>query len=109
LDFLPGRSMIRIMARREPKSLESLLPRVLARIAQESGKGQSLAPVWAAAVGPQISKHTSPYTLQEGTLVVTVASAEWARALTLEQDSVCERLNARLGAGTVTALSFRLG
>ena len=101
--------MIRPMARNEPKSLESLLPRVLARLAEESGKGQSLAPVWAAAVGPQIAKHTSPYTLQAGTLVVTVASAEWAKNLSLEQASVCERLNARLGEGTVTALSFRLG
>lgn len=97
------------MARHEPKSLESLLPRVLARLAEESGKGQSLAPVWAAAVGPQISQHTSPYTLQGGTLVVTVASAEWARTLSLEQNSLIERLNARLGAGTVKALSFRLG
>lgn len=101
--------MIQAMARRELKPLESLLPRVLARIAQESGNAHPLSPVWAAAVGPQISKHTSPYTLQEGTLVVTVRSAEWARALSVEQASVCERLNARLGAGTVTALSFRLG
>ncbi len=101
--------MIRPMARQEPKSLESLLPRVLARLAEESGKGHALAPVWAAAVGSQIAKHTSPYTLQGGTLVVTVASAEWARTLSLEQASLCERLNARLGAGTVTALSFRLG
>ena len=101
--------MIRSMARNEPKSLESLLPRVLARLAEESGKGHSLAPIWAAAVGPQISTHTSPYTLQAGTLVVTVASAEWAKTLSLEQAAVCERLNARLGAGTVKALSFRLG
>ncbi len=101
--------MIQPMARNEPKSLESLLPRVLARLAEESGKGHSLAPVWAAAVGPQIAKHTSPYTLQGGTLVVTVASAEWARTLSLEEASLCERLNARLGAGTVKALSFRLG
>jgi len=101
--------MIRPMARNEPKSLESLLPRVLARLAEESGKGGSLAPVWAAAVGTQIAKHTSPYTLHEGTLVVTVASAEWARTLSLEQASLCERLNARLGPGTVKALTFRLG
>jgi predicted nucleic acid-binding Zn ribbon protein len=101
--------MIRPMPRHEPKSLESLLPRVLARLAEESGKGQSLAPIWAAAVGPQIAKHTSPYTLQNGTLVVTVASAQWAKTLSLEQASLCERLNARLGAGTVKALSFRLG
>jgi predicted nucleic acid-binding Zn ribbon protein len=101
--------MIRPMARHEPKSLESLLPRVLARLAEESGKGRALEPVWAAAVGAQIAKHTSPYTLQGGTLVVTVASAEWAKTLSLEQASLCARLNARLGEGTVKALSFRLG
>lgn len=101
--------MIRPMAREQPKSLESLLPRVLARLAEESGKGHALAPVWTAAVGPQIAKHTSPYSLQGGTLVVTVASAEWARTLSLEQGALCERLNARLGPGAVKTLSFRLG
>ncbi|MDY7227921.1 DUF721 domain-containing protein [Hyalangium rubrum] len=97
------------MARELPKSLNALMPRVLARLAEESGKGHALAPVWAAAVGAQIAKHSSPYTLQGGTLVVTVASAEWARTLSLEQASLVERLNARLGAGTVKTLSFRLG
>ncbi len=101
--------MIRPMARNAPKPLESLLPRVLARLAQESGKGQALAPVWVAAVGSQIAKHTLPYTLEGGTLVVTVASAAWAQTLAREQAAVCERLNARLGADTVKALSFRLG
>ncbi|ADO72277.1 DUF721 domain-containing protein [Stigmatella aurantiaca] len=97
------------MSRHPPQALEVLLPRLLARLAEESGKGLSLMPVWAAAVGPQIAKHTSPYVLQGGTLVVTVESAEWAQTLTLEQGSVCARLNERLGPGRVTALSFRLG
>jgi predicted nucleic acid-binding Zn ribbon protein len=96
------------MERRDPKALESLLPRVLARLAQESGKARALAPVWADAVGPQIAKHTSPYLLEQGTLVVTVASAEWAMTLEREQASLCERLNARLGPDTVRALTFRL-
>ncbi len=101
--------MIHPMARQEPKSLESLLPRLLARLAEESGKGRALEPVWAAAVGAQIAKHTSPYTLQGGTLMITVASAEWAKTLSLEERSLVERLNLRLGEGTVKALSFRLG
>jgi predicted nucleic acid-binding Zn ribbon protein len=96
------------MDRREPKSLESLLPRVLGRLAQESGKAHALGPVWAHAVGPQISKHTSPYTLEGHTLVVTVASAEWAQTLQREEAALCERLNERLGPGAVTALTFRL-
>jgi predicted nucleic acid-binding Zn ribbon protein len=100
--------MIPPMERREPKSLEALLPRILARLAQESGKARTLAPVWAEVVGPHIAKHTSPYTLEQGTLVVSVGSAEWAVTLSKEEAVLRERLNARLGEGAVTALTFRL-
>ncbi|MBZ4419922.1 DciA family protein [Myxococcus sp. RHSTA-1-4] len=96
------------MARSEPKSLESLLPRVLARLAEESGRGQTLAPVWASVVGPHLARHTAPHALQGTTLVVTVAGEEWARSLEAEAASLCEQLNARLGPGTVTALAFRM-
>jgi predicted nucleic acid-binding Zn ribbon protein len=95
------------MARSEPKSLESLLPRVLARLAGESGRGNALAPVWSAVVGAHIARHSSPQVLEGTTLVVSVASAEWARTLEAEAPAVCERLNARLGPGRVTALAFR--
>jgi len=96
------------MARSEPKSLESLLPRVLARLAEESGRGQALGPVWAAVVGPHLARHTAPHALQGTTLVVTVAGEEWARTLEAEATSLCEGLNARLGPGAVKALTFRL-
>ncbi|WP_164014023.1 DciA family protein [Pyxidicoccus trucidator] len=96
------------MARSEPKSLESLLPRVLARLAGESGRGQALAPVWVAVVGPHLARHTSPHALHGTTLVVTVAGEEWARSLEAEAASLCEGLNARLGPGTVKTLTFRL-
>ncbi len=96
------------MERRDPKALQSLLPKLLARLAQQSGQARGLAPVWAEAVGAQIAKHTSPYLLEKGTLVVTVASAEWALTLEREQASLCERLNERLGPDTVRALTFRL-
>jgi predicted nucleic acid-binding Zn ribbon protein len=96
------------MARRDPQTLEQLLPRVLARLAEQSGKGRALVPVWNATVGPHISKHTRPYTLEGGTLVVTVNSAEWAHTLSRQEASLREQLNARLGPDTVTALLFRL-
>lgn len=96
------------MARSEFKSLDSLLPRVLAKLAGESGRGRPLAPVWAVVAGPHIARHSTPHLLEGTTLVLTVASAEWAQALAREEASLCERLNERLGAGAVTALSFRL-
>lgn len=96
------------MARSDPQTLQQLLPRLLARLAEQSGKGDTLSPVWNAAVGPHISKHTRPYTLEGGTLVVTVASAEWAHTLSRQESTLREQLNARLGPGTVSALHFRL-
>ncbi|HZH15379.1 MAG TPA: DUF721 domain-containing protein [Archangium sp.] len=96
------------MARRDPQTLDQLLPRVLARLAEQSGKGRSLVPVWNASVGAHIAKHTRPHTLEGGTLVVTVASAEWAHTLSRQEASLLEQLNTRLGAGAVTALVFRL-
>jgi predicted nucleic acid-binding Zn ribbon protein len=98
----------RAMSRRAPLPAASLLPRLLARLAEASGKAGGLTPVWAAAVGEHIAKHTVPYTLEGGTLVITVRSAEWARTLEREQASLCERLNAQLGEGVVRTLTFRL-
>jgi predicted nucleic acid-binding Zn ribbon protein len=100
--------MILPMARSEPKTLQNLLPRVLARLAEQSGKGHSLTPVWNAAVGPHIARHTRPYTLEGGTLVVSVSSAEWAHTLSRQEAALREQLNERLGPGRVTALDFRL-
>jgi predicted nucleic acid-binding Zn ribbon protein len=100
--------MMTPMARSDPQTLQQLLPRVLARLAEQSGKGRSLVPVWNATVGPHISKHTRPHTLEGGTLVVTVASAEWAHTLSRQESSLREQLNTHLGPGTVSALVFRL-
>ncbi len=97
------------MARRDPPTLDQLLPRVLARLAEQSGKGRTLAPVWDATVGPHIARHSRPHSLEGGTLVVTVASAEWAHTLSRQQASLLEQLNSRLGDGAVSTLVFRLG
>lgn len=100
--------MIAPMARSEPKSLENLLPRVLARLAGESGRGQALVPVWAAVVGPHLARYTRPHALHGTTLVVTVAGEEWSRTLEAESATLCEGLNARLGPDAVKTLTFRL-
>ncbi|MBZ4331604.1 DUF721 domain-containing protein [Corallococcus interemptor] len=96
------------MARGEPKTLESLLPRVLTRLAGESGRASSLMPLWTAAVGENIARHSRPHQLDGTTLIVTVESAEWAQVLSRQADSLRERFNEKLGAGTVKALVFQL-
>ena len=96
------------MARREPQTLDQLLPRVLARLAEQSGRGRALGPVWNATVGANIAKHSRPHSLEAGTLVITVASAEWAHTLSRQEASLREQLNTRLGPGSVSSLVFRL-
>jgi predicted nucleic acid-binding Zn ribbon protein len=88
--------------------MQQLLPRVLGKLARESGRALALAPLWEAAVGPQLARHSRPRQLLEGTLEVVVSSAEWARILEDEAPTVCGRLAALLGPGVVRALSVRL-
>ena len=85
------------MARREPQTLDQLLPRVLARLAEQTGKGHSLTPVWNAAVGPHIARHSRPLSLEAGTLVVSVASGEWVHTLT-RQEGALDRKSTRLNS-----------
>lgn len=96
------------MARRDPQTLEQLLPRVLARLAGNPGKGRTLEPVWRATVGEAIARHSRPATLEAGTLVVSVASAEWAHTLSRQEARLREQLNQRLGEGAVSTLVFQL-
>lgn len=96
------------MARREPQTLEQLLPHVLARLARQPGRGHSLEPVWSATVGAHIARHSRPASLEDGTLVLHVASPEWAHTLSRQEDTLREQLNTRLGPGAVSRLVFRV-
>ena len=96
------------MPRKDLSALHDLLPRVLARLAEESGQGRTLTPVWQTAAGEHIARHSRPHSLTAGTLVISVQNAEWARTLEGQSESLRERLNAQLGAGTVRTLAFRL-
>lgn len=84
------------------------MPRVLARLAGESGRASSLMPLWTAAVGENIARHSRPHQLEGTTLIISVESAEWAQVLARQEDSLRERLNEKLGPGTVKALVFQL-
>ena len=109
LDFLLRRSMIRPWPATSPSPSESLLPRVLARLAEESGQGPIPGPRLGRRGGPAdreayfalhpARRHAGGHRGERRVGADVVARAGLA----------VERLNARLGAGTVTALSFRLG
>jgi predicted nucleic acid-binding Zn ribbon protein len=92
------------VARRDFQSLKALLPDVLGRLSRESGRARHLQPLWREAVGEAIARSSTPVALVDGTLVVSVTSAEWARELEHQAPEIVRRLQQHLGKGVVTAL-----
>jgi predicted nucleic acid-binding Zn ribbon protein len=56
---------------------------------------------WDQIVGPQLAGHTAPLRLQGGVLVLSASSPLWAAEVRQLSRVITERVNARLGAGTV--------
>ena len=96
------------MAPREPMSLQQLLPGVLAQVARETGCARQLKPLWDEVVGPAIARNSSPLALAGTALVVSVASLRWQAELSRREPELKERLQRKLGKGTVTRLVFRI-
>ena len=59
---------------------------------------------WPAVVGAAVAPHATPVSLRDGTLTVACDSAVWAQEVELLGGEFVTRLEASLGAGTVTAL-----
>ena len=86
---------------------------ILHRALKEHGIARRLprrlaSEVWAAAVGPQIAARAQPTVLTAGTLHVLVQDHRWRDQLDAARMFLIERLNRRLGEGTVRELQFGL-
>jgi predicted nucleic acid-binding Zn ribbon protein len=60
-----------------------------------------LQAVWEQIVGPQLAGHTAPLRLQGGVLVLSASSPLWAAEVRQLARMITERINERMGAGTV--------
>lgn len=60
---------------------------------------------WDQVVGPQLAAHTAPLRLQGGVLVLAAESALWAAEVRQLGAAITARVNARLGADTVTQIT----
>jgi predicted nucleic acid-binding Zn ribbon protein len=60
-----------------------------------------LAAAWEQIVGVQLASNTAPLRLQGGVLVLAVSSSMWAAEVRQHSRTITERVNARLGEGTV--------
>jgi predicted nucleic acid-binding Zn ribbon protein len=65
--------------------------------------------VWASAAGPEIAAAARPVAEHEGLLTVTCEAAVWAAELELLADRIVPRVNALLGAETISGLRCRTG
>ena len=61
---------------------------------------------WNAAVGPALERVTT-VRLEQHTLVVDAASAQWTREIQRSTPVILTRLQSLLGKGTVTSLRVR--
>jgi len=56
---------------------------------------------WEQIVGPQLAGQTAPLRLQGGVLVLSASSSLWAAEVRQLTRAITERINERMGAGTV--------
>src|SRR5512142_297721 len=99
---------------RRPRRPKLRMPETLEGVIDRAGENR-FAPrkpplplaVWAAAVGLRVAERARPVDLQNGVLLVRVATSVWATELSLLQTSILERLRAE--GVDVRELRFRVG
>ena len=93
-----------------PETTNDLMGQVLARL---GGQGRALEfrvfDCYTRAVGDMLRARTAPERVAGTTLFVRVASSALAHEVTLLRGEIIAKLNAELGAGTVTDLRTRVG
>lgn len=66
-----------------------------------------VALVWPDVVGPEVAANAHPVQLRRRRLVVSASSSVWAQTLQLMSGAILERINERLGPGSVEEVVFR--
>jgi len=62
---------------------------------------------WESIVGAQVAKVTKAQRIQNGTLIVSVASASWRAELTMRRLEIRDKINAYVGKEIVREIRFR--
>jgi predicted nucleic acid-binding Zn ribbon protein len=85
-----------------PKLLSEFLPDLLDEL-KLSDKiiEQKAILLWQRAVGKEIKKHTKPYNIEEGVLVVLVDNSAWMNELTFLRTDIIKKLNELISTSSV--------
>ena len=65
--------------------------------------------VWDEVVGPAISKNARPSWIKNRILRVTISDPIWLQEIKFIEESIKERLNAKLGRDAVKKIELRVG
>ena len=87
---------------RTPPAISEGLRALVARRGWQSHlTAGDLNAAWHQVVGTQLASHTAPLRLQGGVLVLAASSPMWAAEVRQHTRMITERVNERLGEGTV--------
>jgi Dna[CI] antecedent, DciA len=88
-------------------NLLKLLPQLLRQAGEsEDAREQAVFAAWAAAVGSQVRKATTPIKLERKTLIVAVADDTWRTQMKRISGQALFKVNSLLGAPTVTTIEY---
>ncbi|MEO0092789.1 MAG: DUF721 domain-containing protein [candidate division WOR-3 bacterium] len=77
-----------------PILLSDFLPEVLDKLRlSEKLREQQAILLWNRAVGKEVKKHTKPYAIENGTLVVLVDNSAWMNELIFLKKEIIKKLN----------------
>lgn len=97
-----GETTPEVVSRRAPPPVgEGLRALAAHRGWQSHLAAGDLHAAWEQVVGPQLAGQTAPLRLQGGVLVLAASSPLWAAEVRQLTRVITERVNERMGAGTV--------
>lgn len=100
----PGFSGARPDAR-DPQTLENVMRRVLGDLGWNDGMNAGrVLEEWDDIVGPQVSAHCRPVSLDEGVLVVSASSSAWATQLRMISPQLITTIHDHVGAHVISEL-----
>lgn len=92
-----------------PRRLGDVLPEVTRTLGlPDPSTLRDLRTAWPELVGDRIAAHSTPRTLREHVLTITVDSAPWATQLRYLESGLVERLEQHVGVGVVTRVRIAL-
>jgi len=104
----PNRKAVSFSDDRDPQPLSSALDGL---VREQGWEDQSAVAVlmgeWHQIVGRDIAEHVAPVSFQDGELVLQAESTTWATQVRLLLPDLHRAVDARIGAGVVTAIRIR--